>query len=62
MLGATLAAAKKYARPERASLVLVGDRAAIEPGIKELKLGEIVLVDVEGRPVTGGTASAPSSR
>jgi zinc protease len=61
-LGATLAAAKKYARPERASLVLVGDRAAIEAGIKELKLGEIVLVDVEGRPVTGGTASAPSSR
>jgi zinc protease len=50
-LGATIAAAKKYARPERASLLLVGDRAAIEAGVKELKLGEIVIIDVEGRPV-----------
>jgi zinc protease len=50
-VGATLAAAKKYARPENASLLLVGDRAAIEAGVKELKLGEIVVVDVEGKPV-----------
>ena len=50
-LTATTAAAKKYATPERATLVLVGDRDAIEPKLKELKLGEIVVLDVEGRPV-----------
>jgi zinc protease len=56
-LDATLAAARKYATPARASLVLVGDRRAIEAGVKELKLGEIVVVDVEGRPITGTTGT-----
>jgi zinc protease len=50
-LGATIAATKKYATPERATLVLVGDRDAIEPKLKELKVGEIVVVDLEGKPV-----------
>lgn len=49
-LPAARAAAEKHARPERAALVLVGDRAKIEPGLKDLKLGEIVLLDVEGKP------------
>jgi zinc protease len=52
--GATVAqakaAAEKYARKEKAGLLLVGDRAKIESGIKELNLGEIVLLDPEGRP------------
>jgi hypothetical protein len=38
------------ARPEKAALLLVGDRAKVEPGLKELKIGEIVALDVEGRP------------
>ena len=50
-LAATIAAAKKYASPERATLLLVGDRGAIEAGVRGLKLGEVVVVDVEGRPV-----------
>ena len=29
---------------------LVGDRSKIEPGIRELKNREIVLIDTEGRP------------
>jgi zinc protease len=44
------AAAQKYARPERATLLLVGDRAKIEPGLREVNLGEIVLLDAEGKP------------
>jgi zinc protease len=60
-LDATLAAAKKYARPERASIVLVGDRAKIEAGLRDLKIGDVVIVDSEGKPVTGSGASATSS-
>ncbi len=51
-LEAARAAAGKYARPERAMLLLVGDRAKIEPGLKELGVGEIVLLDAEGKPAT----------
>lgn len=43
-------AAAKHARPDKAIMVLVGDRAKIEAGLRELKLGEIVLLDAEGRP------------
>ncbi len=46
------AAAVKYARPERAALLLVGDRARVEAGLNELKLGAIVFLDAEGKPVT----------
>jgi zinc protease len=60
-LPATLAAAKLYARPDRAAMILVGDRSKIEAKVRELKLGEVVVVDVEGRPVTGGAPAASSS-
>jgi zinc protease len=50
-LEAVNAAAKKYADPGKASLLLVGDVAKIEPGIRELELGEIVRLDAEGNPV-----------
>ena len=45
------AAAKKYAIPSQQSLLLVGDLAKIEPGLKDLKAGDIVVLDVEGRVV-----------
>ena len=50
-LAATNAAAAKWARPEKAAIVVVGDRAKIEEKLKALNLGEVVLLDVEGRPV-----------
>ncbi|MGE5278210.1 MAG: M16 family metallopeptidase [Acidobacteriota bacterium] len=50
-LEAARAAAVKYAKPDQALLVLVGDRAKIEAGVKELNLGEVVLLDAEGKPV-----------
>jgi zinc protease len=60
-LAQALAAATKYAKPEAAALLLVGDRAKIEPGIRELQLGEIVVLDTEGKPLTAaGTGRAIS--
>ncbi len=46
------AVAAKYAAPAGTSLLLVGDLAKIEAGIRELNLGDIVILDVEGRPIT----------
>ena len=45
------AAASKYAAVPGTSILLVGDLSKIEGGIRELNLGEIVLLDVEGKPV-----------
>jgi zinc protease len=50
-LASVNAAAEKYAKPGGATLLLVGDLAKIESGVRELKLGEVVLLDVEGNPV-----------
>jgi zinc protease len=45
------ALAKKRLLPENMVLLIVGDRAVIEPKIKELNLGAINYIDVDGRPV-----------
>jgi zinc protease len=45
------AAARKYAAPSGATLLLVGDLSKIESGVRELNLGEVVVLDAEGRPV-----------
>jgi len=47
------AAAQKYAVPAGTTLLLVGDLSKIGPGVRELNLGEVVILDVEGRPATG---------
>jgi zinc protease len=44
------AAAKKFVLPDRFVWVVIGDRAKVEAGIKELNLGDIVLLDADGRP------------
>ncbi len=45
------AAAQKYAVPGKVTLLLIGDLSKIRPGVTELNLGEIVVVDAEGKPV-----------
>jgi zinc protease len=50
-IGPVNAVAAKYAAPAGTSILLVGDLSKIEAGIRELNLGEIVILDVEGRPV-----------
>jgi zinc protease len=46
------AAASKYVLPAKSSLLLVGDRAKIEAKVKALNLGEIVVLDAEGRTLS----------
>ncbi len=43
--------AAKYAAPAGTQILLVGDLAQIEAGIRGLNLGEIVILDVEGKPI-----------
>ncbi len=50
-LSAVNSVAQKYAAPKGTILLLVGDRSKIEAGIRELNLGEIVILDVEGKPI-----------
>jgi zinc protease len=46
-----LTASKQYVKPDMATLLLVGDYDEIEPGLRSLNLGEIVVLDQEGKPV-----------
>jgi zinc protease len=48
-LAAVNTAAKKYAVPNSTMLLLVGDRSKIEAGVRELKLGDLVILDAEGK-------------
>jgi len=41
------ASAEKYANPANATLLLVGDLSKIEAGIRELKIGEVVVIDAK---------------
>jgi zinc protease len=50
-LKAVNAAARKYAEPSGATLLLVGDLSKIEAGVRELNLGKVVILDAEGKPV-----------
>jgi hypothetical protein len=60
-LPGAMAAAKLHARPDRAAMILVGDRAKIEGKVRDLKIGDIVVVDAEGRPVPGAATGTASS-
>jgi len=44
------AAASKYAKADRFGILLVVDRAKIEPGITDHAMGEVVVLDAEGKP------------
>jgi len=45
------AAAKQVVRPDHLVWVVVGDRAKIEAGVRELNLGEIKLLNADGAPI-----------
>jgi zinc protease len=44
-------AAQETIRPDHLVWVIVGDRAKIEPGIRELNFGEIRFLDADGKPL-----------
>jgi zinc protease len=46
------AVAADVVHPDQLVWVVVGDRSKIEPGLRELKLGEIRVIDTEGKPVS----------
>ena len=46
------AAARTFIQPDRLVWVVIGDRAKVEPGLKALNLGEVVLLDADGQPKT----------
>jgi zinc protease len=52
------AAAKQVVRPDNLVWVVVGDRSTIEPGIRELGLGELHVIDADGNPTGGTTGGA----
>jgi zinc protease len=47
---AGVAAAARVIQPDRLVWVIAGDRAKIEPGLKELGIGEIRQIDADGNP------------
>ena len=53
-LGPVQQAGNGVIKPENVVYLVVGDRAAIEPGLKALNLGEIRLLDADGNPVPQG--------
>jgi zinc protease len=53
-LASVNAAAHKYADPGHSVMLLVGDRNKVEAGLRELNMGEVVIVDNEGRVVGEG--------
>jgi zinc protease len=54
-LDQVLAAAQKYVKPASSAMLLVGDRAKVESGLKALNLGDVVLLDTEGKAAAAGT-------
>jgi zinc protease len=50
-IGDLQAAAKQVVHPDNLVWVVVGDRAKIEAGIRELNFGEIHFIDADGNPV-----------
>ena len=42
-------------RPDRLVWVVVGDRAKIEAGLRELNIGEVRLLDPNGKPIMTAT-------
>ena len=45
------AIAERILRPEKMIYVVVGDRAQVEKGIRDLNLGDVQLLDADGNPV-----------
>ena len=43
--------ATKYVDPSRFAIVIVGDRASIEPGLKALNVGTLQIRDISGQPI-----------
>jgi zinc protease len=50
-------AGKSFLDPGKLIWVVVGDLAKVEPGIRELGLGSVHIVDADGNPVKGSSVN-----
>jgi zinc protease len=50
-------AARRLIEPGRVIWVVVGDRAKVEAGLRELDLGPVTVVDPDGKPVVASTGT-----
>ncbi|AMY08905.1 hypothetical protein LuPra_02111 [Luteitalea pratensis] len=48
---ALAAASRQYIRPNEIIRLVVGDLASVEAGIRDLKFGEVIRLDGDGRPL-----------
>ena len=48
---AVQAAAREVVRPDALTWVVVGDRSKIEKPVRELRIGELTIIDADGKPV-----------
>ena len=51
-------AARRLLQPNRMVWVVVGDREKIEPEIRALNMGDVRLLDADGNPLGGASATA----
>ena len=50
--------AREVIHPDNIVWVVVGDRAKIESGIRELNFGEIRFIDADGNPIPSGPTAS----
>ena len=53
-----LRVAKKYIDLNHLAIVIVGDRSAVEASLKATNIAPIVILDIDGNPVGGGSSSS----
>jgi predicted Zn-dependent peptidase len=53
--------AQQYLDPDRARVIVVGDRDTVEPGLRNLHIGEIEIRDVHAEPVHAAAAGSSAS-
>jgi predicted Zn-dependent peptidase len=54
--------AQKYLDPAHAAVLIVGDRKEVERGLRSLDLGDVILLDAEGRPAGGDSSGGGTSQ
>jgi hypothetical protein len=55
-------AAAKAIDPKALTWVVVGDLSKIEQPVRALKLGEVSVIDADGKPVAAGTTAKPDAK
>ena len=56
------AAAKKVIHPDQLTWVIVGDLAKVEQPVRDLKLGEVQVIDADGKPVAKAVQKAAEAK